>query len=55
MKSKLSNLLLGENPHQVTVPQVPTEQAIPEEASEASSSLPEPPVIVYVKNVNTKD
>jgi hypothetical protein len=55
MKSKLSNLLLGENTHQIAVPQIPTEQAIPEEASVASSSLPEPPVIVYVKNVNTKN
>jgi hypothetical protein len=55
MKSKLSNLLLGENTRQITMPQVPTEQAIPEEASVASSSLPEPPVIVYVKNVNTKN
>jgi len=55
MKNKLSNLLLGENTHQITIPQVPAEQAVPEEASVASSSLPEPPVIVYVKNVNTKD
>jgi hypothetical protein len=55
MRSKLSNLLLGENTHQITVPQAPAEQAVPEEASAASSSLPEPPVIVYVKNVNTKD
>lgn len=55
MKSKLSNLLLGENTHQITTPQAPAEQAVPEEAALASSSLPEPPVIVYVKNVNTKD
>jgi hypothetical protein len=55
MKSKLSNLLLGENTRQIAMPQVPTELAIPEEASAASSSLPEPPVIVYVKNVNTKN
>jgi len=55
MKSKLSNLLLGENIHQITIPQPPPELAIPEEASAASSSLPEPPVIVYVKNVNTKN
>ena len=55
MRSKLSNLLLGENSHQITLPQAPAEQAIPEEASAASSSLPEPPVIVYVKNINTKD
>jgi len=59
MKSKLSNLLIGENSHQVTLPQVQTEteteQSTLEEAPLASSSLPEPPVIVYVKNVNTKD
>jgi hypothetical protein len=55
MRSKLSNLLLGENAPQITVPQSPAEQAIPEEPLAASSPLPEPPVIVYVKNVNTKD
>ena len=54
MRSKLSNLLLGENTHQINLTQTPTEQAVPEEALAASSSLPEPPVIVYVKNVNTK-
>jgi hypothetical protein len=55
MKNKLSNLLLGENTHQITTPQAQKEQAIPEEVSVASSSLPEPPVLVYVKNVNTKN
>jgi hypothetical protein len=55
MKSKLSNLLLGENTHQITPPQVTAEQPALEEPSSVSSSLPEPPVIVYVKNVNTKD
>ena len=55
MKSKLSNLLLGENAHQMTVPPVPVEQTALEEAESASSSLPEPPVMVYVRNVNTKD
>jgi hypothetical protein len=55
MKSKLSNLLLGENIHQVVVPQVAEEPLPLQEPEAASSSLPEPPVIVYVKNVNTKD
>lgn len=55
MKSKLSNLLLGENTHQITLPQATMEQPFTEEPSSVSSSLPEPPVIVYVKNVNTKD
>ena len=55
MKSKLSNLLLGENTHQITLPQATMEQPLTEEPASASSSLPEPPVIVYVKNVNTKD
>jgi hypothetical protein len=55
MKSKLSNLLLGEDAHQMTVPPVPVEQTASQETESASSSLPEPPVIVYVKNVNTKD
>jgi hypothetical protein len=55
MKSKLSNLLLGENIHQITLPQATMEQPLTEEPTSASSSLPEPPVIVYVKNVDTKD
>jgi hypothetical protein len=55
MKSNLSNLLLGENPSQIVLPQVQTEQPTPNETESASSSLPEPPVIVYVKNVGTKD
>lgn len=55
MKSKLSNLLLGENTHQITLPQATMEQPLTEEPTSVSSSLPEPPVIVYVKNVNTKD
>lgn len=56
MKSKLSNLLLGENTHQMAIPptSVPLEQEASQEIDSASSSLPEPPVIVYVKNVNTK-
>ena len=55
MKSKLSNLLLGENVHQAVVPPVAEEPLPLLEPEAASSSLPEPPVIVYVKNVNTKD
>ena len=55
MKSKLSNLLLGESIHQVVAPPVAEEPLVSQEAETASSSLPEPPVIVYVKNVNTKD
>ena len=56
MKSNLSNLLLGENTNQVILPQVKTEQPLSQNEPEpASSSLPEPPVIVYVKNVGTKD
>jgi len=55
MKSKLSNLLLGESVHQVVAPLVAEEPLASQEAEAASSSLPEPPVIVYVKNVNTKD
>jgi chromosome segregation ATPase len=54
MKNKLSNLLLGETAPQINVPAIPEPQKIPEEAEAVSSSLPEPPVIVYVKNVNTK-
>jgi len=57
MKSRLSNLLLGENAQQTTVPppqeeQLTTEETTAEEAESASPSLPEPPVVVYVKNVN---
>lgn len=58
MKSKMSNILLGETTHQMVmppVPEVPEEQTTLQEAESASSSLPEPPVIVYVRNVNTKD
>jgi len=55
MKSKLSNLLLGENVHQVVASPVAEEPLALQEPEAASSSLPEPPVIVYVKNVNTKD
>jgi len=55
MKSKLSNLLLDDNVHQIVVPQVTEEPVALQESEAASSSLPEPPVIVYVKNVNTKD
>jgi hypothetical protein len=55
MKSKLSNLLLDENVHHVVVPPVPEEPIVSQETEAVSSSLPEPPVIVYVKNVNTKD
>jgi len=54
MKNKLSNILLGENLAPVTLPPVPEEQNVPEEAEAASSPLPEPPVVVYVKNVNTR-
>jgi hypothetical protein len=57
MKSKISSLLLGENTHQMVIPPppVPVEQESSQETDSVSSSLPEPPVIVYVKNVNTKD
>lgn len=54
MKSQLSNILLGENVPQVTLPVIQEAPKAPEEAEAASSSLPEPPVIVYVKNVNTR-
>jgi len=54
MKSRLSNITLGENVAPVTLPVVPEEQKPLEEAQAASSSLPEPPVVVYVKNVSTR-
>lgn len=53
MKNKLSNILLGETAPQTE--QETTEEAVEESAQEAPSppspSLPEPPVVVYVKEV----
>jgi hypothetical protein len=50
LKSKLSNLLLGEKPvkPETPIPKETQEAAAP--ASPASPTLPEPPVVVHVKN-----
>ncbi|MGB9676386.1 MAG: CdvA-like protein [Candidatus Bathyarchaeales archaeon] len=45
MKSKLSNIVLGENPN----PKV--EEPAKPSITEASPELPEPPVVVYVKEI----
>ncbi|MCW4010317.1 MAG: CdvA-like protein [Candidatus Bathyarchaeota archaeon] len=55
VKTKLSNILLGETPPAVEPPKVPEQKTkvYPEKAPEpaAASDLPEPPVVVYVKEV----
>ena len=53
LKSKLSNLLLGEKT--VKMPETPTQKETQEAtvpASPASPTLPEPPVVVHVRNPN---
>ena len=51
MKSKLSNMLLGDSP-QVAEPKLPEQKSkIYAEAVRETSELPEPPVVVYVKEV----
>ena len=53
LKSKLSNLLLGEKP--IKAPEVPQTKSpeqteIPEAPAPVSSNLPEPPVVIHVRN-----
>jgi len=50
LKSKLSNLLLGEKA--VKTPERPTQEEAQEATAPASPTLPEPPVVVHVKNPN---
>jgi hypothetical protein len=50
LKSKLSNMLLGEKP--VKPPETPTQKETQETTPPASPALPEPPVIVHVRNPN---
>jgi hypothetical protein len=45
-KSKLSNMVLGES-----MPLIPKMKPLPEEPIETKAELPEPPVVVYVKEV----
>jgi len=50
LKSKLSNLLLGEKT--VKMPETPTQKETQEATAPASPNLPEPPVVVHVRNPN---
>ena len=50
LKSKLSNMLLGEK--KVKTPETPTQKETQEAIAPASPILPEPPVVVRVKNPN---
>ena len=57
LKSKLSNLLLGEKP--IKAPEVPQTKSpeqteIPEAPAPVSSNLPEPPVVIHVRNPSTQ-
>ena len=49
LKSKLSNLLLGEK---TVKPETPTQKETQEATAPASTTLPEPPVVVHVRNPN---
>jgi len=57
MKSKLSNLFLGETTTTVTKTAEEKEETAPAPVSALPSppSLPEPPVLVHMKNVNKQD
>jgi len=57
MKSKLSNLFLGETTATVTKIDEEKEETAPDPVSALPSppSLPEPPVLVHMKNVNKQD
>jgi len=50
LKNKLSNMLLGEKT--VKTPETPTQTETQEATAPASPTLPEPPVVVHVKNPN---
>ena len=50
LKNKLSNMLLGEKI--VKKPETPTQKETQEATAPASPTLPEPPVVVHVKNPN---
>jgi hypothetical protein len=54
LKSKLSNLLLGEKPVKAPEVQPPTkspeQKEVPKAPAPVSSNLPEPPVVVHVRN-----
>jgi hypothetical protein len=50
LKSKLSNMLLGEKT--VKTPETPTQNETQEATTPASPTLPEPPVVVHVRNPN---
>ena len=53
LKSKLDNLLLGEKT--VKQPETPTQTETQEATTPASPTLPEPPVVVHVKNPNKQN
>ena len=53
LKSKLDNLLLGEKT--VKLPETPTQTETQEATAPASPTLPEPPVVVHVKNPNKQN
>jgi len=48
LRNKLSNMLLGEKTAET--PETPTQKETEKEAAPASPTLPEPPVVVHVKN-----
>jgi len=53
LKSKLSNLLLGEKT--VKTPETPTQTETQEATAPTSPTLPEPPVVVHVRNPNKQN
>ncbi len=55
MKSKLSNLFLGETTATVTKTDEEKEEAAPVSALPTPPSLPEPPILVHMKNANKQD
>ncbi len=55
MKSKLSNLFLGETTASVTKTDKEKEEAAPVSALPTPPSLPEPPILVHMKNSDKQD
>ena len=50
LKTKLSNLLLGDKTPEAPKTEAPEEVEVPEVPAPVSSDLPEPPVIIHVRN-----
>ncbi|PVX26210.1 MAG: hypothetical protein CW716_06515 [Candidatus Bathyarchaeum sp.] len=50
LKTKLSNLLLGDKTPEAPKTEVPEQVEVPEVPASVSSDLPEPPVIIHVRN-----